>query len=296
VIPAQPSRTALRVAMRRAAHQLLDVPPVFSDPLALPILGAETAAAMRADPAQFESGRLSSYMRAFFAARSRFAEDRLAAARAAGVRQYVILGAGLDTFAYRDPAQGLPLKVWEVDRPATQAWKRERLAEAAIPIPPNLTFAGIDFEHDTLPEVLASAGFDLDAGAVFSWLGVVPYLSLPAIMSTLAYVRSATSAAGGITFDYGIPPGQLTLTQRMVFEALSARVRAAGEPWQTFFNPADLTRELRGLGFAAADDVAPAAINARYFSGRSDRLAVGGMGHLMWAGARRIADPALAVS
>jgi methyltransferase (TIGR00027 family) len=285
----------MRVAMRRAAHQLMDRPAVLDDPVALPILGAQTAAAMRADPAQFESGRLSAYMRAF-AVRSRFAEDQLAVARAAGIRQYVILGAGLDTFAYRDPTPALPLRVWEVDHPATQAWKRERLEEAAIAIPPNLTFAAIDFEHDTLPEVLASAGFDVDAGAVFAWLGVVPYLSLAAIMSTLTYVRSATAAAGGIAFDYGIPPGQLTIPQRMVFEALSARVRAAGEPWQTFFDPADLERQLRHLGFAAADDLAPPAINARYFAGRADRLEVGGMGHLMWAGATRVPGLSLSAS
>ena len=102
----------------------LDAPLVLDDPIAIPILGRETAAALRADPGQFEKGRLSSYMRAFFAARSRFAEDQLAAARAAGVQQYVILGAGLDTFAYRDPSPDLPLRVWEVDHPATQAWKR----------------------------------------------------------------------------------------------------------------------------------------------------------------------------
>jgi methyltransferase (TIGR00027 family) len=148
MISAQPSRTAMRVAMRRAAHQLLDDPLVFDDPLAIPILGREMAAAVRADPGQFEKGRLSSYMRAFFAARSRFAEDQLAAARAAGVQQYVILGAGLDTFAYRDPSPALPLRVWEVDHPATQAWKRERLAESAIPVPGNLTFAPADFERD----------------------------------------------------------------------------------------------------------------------------------------------------
>jgi methyltransferase (TIGR00027 family) len=273
--------------MRRAAHQLLDAPPVLVDPLAIPILGAETAAALLADPGQFEKGRLSSYMRAFFAVRSRFAEDQLAAARLAGVRQFVILGAGLDTFAYRDPSPERPLRVWEVDHPATQAWKRERLAQSSTAIPSNLTFVPIDFERDTLPDQLAEAGFDPSSGAVFSWLGVVPYLSRPAIMSTLAYVASATAAGGGIAFDFGIPPGLLTIGQRTIFEALAARVRAAGEPWQTFFDPAELTHDLLALGFAAAEDVSPEAINARYFSGRPDGLAVGGMGHLMWAGARR---------
>jgi methyltransferase (TIGR00027 family) len=275
----------MRVAMRRAAHQILDRPPVLVDPMAIPILGAERGGALRADPRQFEHGRLSSYMRAFFAVRSRFAEDQLAAARADGVRQYVILGAGLDTFAYRAPSPELPLRVWEVDHPATQAWKRERLSESSISMPSNLTFVPVDFEHDTLPDALAAAGFDPAAGAVFSWLGVVPYLSRPAIMTTLGYVASATRGGGGITFDFGIPPGQLTIIQRMAFEALAARVRAAGEPWQTFFDPEELTQELLALGFVVAQGVPPSTINARYFSGRHDGLEVGGMGHLMWAGA-----------
>ena len=252
MIPAQPSRTAMRVALRRAAHQLLDVPPVLVDPMAIAILGGETEAALRADPARFENRRLSSPLRAFIAVRSRFAEDQLAAARGDGVRQYVILGAGLDTFAYRDPSPERPLRVWEVDHPATQAWKRARLAESSIPLPSHLTFVPIDFEHETLPSALAAAGFDPAAGAVFSWLGVVPYLSRPAIMTTLAYVASATTAGGGIAFDYGIPPGQLTIGQRVVFEALAARVRAADEPWRTFFDPAELTRDLFALGFAVA--------------------------------------------
>ena len=245
----------MRVAMRRAAHQLLDAPLILDDPIAIPILGREAAAALRADPGRFEKGRLSSYMRAFFAARSRFAEDQLAAVRAAGVQQYVILGAGLDTFAYRDPSPDLPLRVWEVDHPATQAWKRERLAESAIPVPDNLTFAPADFERDSLPSVLASAGFDAAAGAVFSWLGVVPYLERGVVMATLAQVVSMTTMAGGIVFDFGLPPQQLTMLQRIAFEALAARVRAAGEPWQTFFDPAELSRELLALGFAVAEDV-----------------------------------------
>jgi methyltransferase (TIGR00027 family) len=287
MIHAQHSRTAMRVAMRRAAHQLLDRPLVLDDPIAIPILGRETAAALRADPRQFEKGRLSSYMRAFFAVRSRFAEDQLAAARAAGVDQYVILGAGLDTFAYRNPSPDRPLRVWEVDHPATQAWKQERLAESAISIPENLTFVPIDFERETLTDALAAADFDPAAGAVFSWLGVVPYLSRSSVMATLAYVASVTAASGGVVFDFGIPPGQLTMMQRVAFEALAARVRAAGEPWQTFFDPAELSRDLLALGFAVAEDIPPAVINARYFSGRGDGFEVGGMGHLMWAGAGR---------
>jgi methyltransferase (TIGR00027 family) len=284
MIAARPSRTAWRVALRRAAHQLLDRPLVLEDPIALRILGAEPAAALKADPGRFETGPLSSHLRAFVAARSRFAEDRLLAARRAGVGQYVVLGAGLDTFAYRDPEPSLPLRVWEVDHPATQAWKRQLLENASIATPGSLTFVPVDFEHDTLAAALSGAGFDPAAGAVFSWLGVVPYLSLTAIRTTLSYVASV-AGAGGIAFDYGLSPDGLAPDRRALFDAMAARVSAAGEPWRTFFAPGDLERDLRGLGFAEVCDLGGEEINARYFARRQDRLAVGSLGRLVWAGA-----------
>jgi methyltransferase (TIGR00027 family) len=137
-----PSKTAFRVAMRRAVHQLLDDPKVLDDPLALGILGEEIAAGLRASPEQLEKLG-STNLRAFVAARSRFAEDQLAVAVEQGVRQCVVLGAGLDTFAYRNPFE--ELRVIEVDHPATQAWKRELLLSAAIAIPSSVSFVGIDF-------------------------------------------------------------------------------------------------------------------------------------------------------
>jgi methyltransferase (TIGR00027 family) len=285
MIPAQPSRTAHRVALHRAAHQLLDKNPVFRDPLAIQILGEDTAAALRADPLRFESERAGPYLRAFLAARSRFAEDRLAAARDAGVRQYVILGAGLDTFAYRDPTPGLPLHVWEVDHPATQAWKRELLQAARIAIPPQLDFVAVDFERQALPEALAAAGFDPAAGAVVSWLGVTPYLTPPAVLETLRFLARVTRAAGGVAFDYALAPHLLTPREQQVFAAFAARVRAAGEPWQSSFDPAALAHDLRAMGFAVTEDLPPEALNARYFAGRTDGLRVGSLAHLMWAGA-----------
>jgi len=285
MIPAEPSHTAHRVALRRAAHQLLDQPPVLSDPLAIPILGPATAAALRADPAQFETSRVSSYLRAFMAARARFAEDQLAHLRAQGLRQYVILGAGLDTFAYRDPTPALPMRVWEVDYPSTQAWKRERLAEAGIAIPAHVTYTPVDFEHQALPEALAAAGFDVGAGAIFAWLGVTQYLTHETIRATLAYIAGATRAGGGVVFDYSVATHLLSPVQRAVRAALEQAVRAAGEPWQSAFDPEALVAELHELGFAVAEDVVPDEINGRYLAGRRDGLKVGGMSHLMWAGA-----------
>jgi hypothetical protein len=169
----QPSRTALGAAGYRAAHQVLEGGKVFSDPLARTILGDGAdaiIAGISADPAQQR-------MRIFMAARSRFAEDSLGAAVSRGVRQAVVLGAGFDTFALRNPYSNLGLRVFEVDHPATQAWKRRRLSEVGLTIPASLTFAAIDFDSDDLGHGLRDAGFDPDHPAFFIWLGVVPWAS-----------------------------------------------------------------------------------------------------------------------
>ncbi len=280
------SRTAHRVALRRAAHQLLDRPLVLDDPIAIPILGEEIAAPLREDPARFERTPLDAYMRAFMAARARFAEEHLDAARDAGAAQYVILGAGLDTFAYRQRRAAPPLRIWEVDRPDTQAWKRARLAAAGIPVPPNLTFVPVDFEIDALPGALAGAGFDASAGAVFAWLGVCMYLTRPAIDTTLAFIASA-SRGGGVAFDYCIDRARLTGAQQAIFDRLADRVAAAGEPWRTTFVPERLAADLRALGFTTIEDAGQDALNARYFADRADGLRVGSLGHMMWAGRSR---------
>jgi methyltransferase (TIGR00027 family) len=284
MIPSRTSRTAELVALHRAAHQLLDRPPVLQDPLAIDILGAEVAAAIRADPQRFETDRHARYLRAFVAVRARFAEDQLARVRAAGVEQYVVLGAGLDTSAYRITRPDLPLQIWEVDHPATQAWKQERLRDAGITVPDQVTFVPIDFEHQTLPRILVAAGFNPAAGALFSWLGVVPYLTRSSILATLGYIARVTQAGGGVVFDYSLAPEVLTPRQRSVFDALGERVRSAGEPFQSSFDPAELTSQLRSLGFQFAEDFCTEALNDRYLSGRTDGLRVGQLAHVMWAG------------
>ena len=274
----RPSKTAFRVALRRAAHQVLDEPRVLEDPYAMAIVGA-TAEELRTSPKS--QGRLARAMRAFMAVRSRYAEDELAHAVAGGIRQYVVLGAGLDTFAYRNPFP--ELRVFEVDHPATQGWKRRRLEEGRIAISESMTFAPVDFENQTLIDGLARAGFAADQPAFFSWLGVVPYLTRSAAMETFRFVGSLP-AGSGLVFDYALPPEALNLVQRLALKALSDRVAAAGEPFRTFFEPAALMSELRPMGFRSFEDLATAEINARYFSGRSDGLRVsGGIGRLMKA-------------
>jgi methyltransferase (TIGR00027 family) len=271
----QPSRTAQGAAMHRALHQLVDRPPIFADPLAIKIIGQDAAAALGGT---IEDGmRRSPGLRAFIATRSRFTEDCLEAAMARGVRQYVLLGAGLDTFAYRSSREGL--RIFEIDHPATQGWKRARLDELSIAIPECLTFAPVDFERETLQQGLARAKFDFTSPAVFAWLGVTPYLTEDAVMATLAFV-AALAKGSEIVFDYADPEGA---REGGDFEAMAERVAAAGEPFRSMFEPPALIRELKALGFSFVEDLDSAALNARYFRDRPDGLLLRGRGHLMHA-------------
>ena len=273
------SRTAQRVAIRRAAHQLLDRPRVLDDPLALRIIGSEAEEALRSNPKEHHA--FSRAFRAFMAARSRYAEDELARAVANGATQYVVLGAGLDTFAYRNPHPGL--RVFEVDHPATQAWKREQLQAAGIMIPPSLTFVPIDFEQQTLSAGLGQSGFDASAAAFFSWLGVTPYLTREACMITLRFIAKQPPGSG-LVFDFAVDPVLLNAGQRQARDALSKRVARYGEPFQLFFAPAQLQDELKAMGFHCTEFLQGKELNARYFKDRKDGLLVrGSIGHLMSA-------------
>ena len=263
---AKPSRTALRVAMRRAAHQIYDSPLVFEDPLAVPILGKEYAQELRRDSVSSDQP-FSVAMRAFMVARSRYAEDNLRRAVEAGVRQYVLLGAGLDTFAYRNPWP--EVKVFEVDHPATQQWKRELVAKNQIAVPENLTYVAVDFERQTLAERLTESGFDENAPVFFAWLGVVPYLTLPAFRGTVDYIASQAQGSG-VALDYGLPRDALPPMERLAVDALAARVKMAGEPFQLFFTPDRIAAEF--VAFRDLEDLGTLEVNARYFQGRRDKL------------------------
>ncbi len=258
------SKTALGVAIRRAAHQLVDVPPVLDDPIAVRLVGSGYRGKMgRA------SHRVGRDLRAFAAARSRYAENQLAEAVARSVSQYVVLGAGLDTFAYRNPYAGL--RVFEVDLPATQEWKRELLAEAGIDLPEGLRFVPLDFEHQTLGDGLAEAGFDREEAAFLGWLGVVPYLTLAAFRATLGVIAQLP-AGSGVSFDYAVAPESLSAVGRKAFDALAGRVAAAGEPFQLFFTPEEMEAELRRAGFRRMEQLDSDHLNERYFKDRADGL------------------------
>jgi len=272
---ARASRTAFRVAVHRAAHQVLDHPRIFDDPLAVKIIGKEAAA-------NLASERASPALRAFMATRSRFAEDVLAQAVKNGTRQYVVLGAGLDTFAYRNPHAAVGLRVFEVDHPATQAWKEDRLRAGGIAIPPDVVFVPVDFERRKLSEAMRESGLRMDAPAFFSWLGVVPYLTERAFVETVEFIASMPERSG-VVFDYGVSRSALKPAEQVLLDALAARVAAAGEPFQLFFEPEELADRMRRMGFGHVEDLGREEMNARYFDNRADGFRLTGNAHLLSA-------------
>ncbi len=232
------SRTALGAARHRAVHQLLEGGSILDDPLAVRVTGDDPD-----DLVARARERGDHRMRWFVCARSRFAEQVLADAVAAGVEQLVVLGAGLDTFAFRSPYDGL--RVVEVDHPATPAWKLERLAEAGITVPDTVVHAAVDFERQELREALDKT-LVLDRPVLFWWLGVTPYLSGPAVEATLGLLGSLPSSA--VVLDHATPlddDAEPTALMRRRREA----VARLGEPWVSAYAYPELAELVRRSGF-----------------------------------------------
>lgn len=255
----EPSRTALAAATHRAIHQVVEGGKIFKDSLALAIVG------MKAEdiPHDSESQPARRGIRLFIAARSKYAETALErAVERRGVRQIVILGAGLDTFACRSRLAG-KVRIFEVDHPVTQAWKRRRLEQAGIGCPDSLIYAPVDFERDTLLDSLTSVGFNSAQRTFFTWLGVVPYLTAKAIDETL---RTISSLPGGaeVVFDYSDPPATFSAELSAIHEARALRVAAVGEPFLSSFDPSMLHEKLRKSGFSEIDDVTGRGLISTY--------------------------------
>ena len=272
----KPSRTALAAARHRAGHQVIEQGRVFSDPLAMRILGEDPETVIR----EAEEHPSSRRVRVFVAVRTRFAEDALAEAVEHGIRQLVILGAGLDTYAYRSPF-GDRLHIFEVDHPATQAWKRQSLVEAAIPLPNWLTFAPVDFEHETLANSLASAGFDPKQQTFFTWLGVVPYLTEPAIWSTLSYIAGLPNGAH-VVFDYTNPPASYSSGKRAAHNRRASRLAKIGEPFVTHFETKKLHNKLTAMGYVYIKDLGPPQIAKHFYPDSKSSVSKNG-GHVLHA-------------
>jgi methyltransferase (TIGR00027 family) len=261
----KPSETSFRSATHRAVHQVLDHGAIFTDPLALRIIGTNAETVLR-DAHLYTAGNR---LRWFIAMRARVAEDALAAAASArGITQLVVLGAGLDTYAYRG-ALAQNVHIFEVDHPATQAWKRELLAKAGIEPPKTLTFVPVDFERETLTGALAAAGLDPAQRTFFTWLGVLVYLTKEAILSTLRYVASLPGGAD-IVFDYSNPTGSLSGDDAAAREAITTRVASMGEDFRSHFDTDELCAELGALGFRTIRDLGPPELAKRFLADSND--------------------------
>ena len=278
----------------RAAHLLLDGDPkIFRDDFALRFSGSDSEASLREDTSAMvaevaaklgpeAAQRIFQVTRAVMIMRSRYAEDALNRAIARGITRYVILGAGLDSFAWRHPDLAKAVEVFEIDHPASQQWKRLRLQELGIVQPPNLTFVPIDFEKQTLLDGLRDGGYPLEKPAFFSWLGVTQYLTKEAVLGTLKQVATLPSGTE-ISFTFVVPQSLLAGDDQRFFAMAAAGAAARGEPWVTFFEPAELSGQLQELGFTRVEHFSPDDANIRYFAGRGDGLRVPGGEHVMLA-------------
>jgi len=236
------SKTALAAAYIRAAHQLLDHKPLLlSDPAALPLLGEQASETIYSSLSRHQS-QMGKALRAHIVLRARFTEDRLEAAAARGIARYVLIGAGFDSFALRQPSWARGIEIIEVDHPATQSAKRERIAKAGLLEPNNLVFAPADLEHELLDEVLTRCGVSLGEPAFLSWLGVTMYLEAGAIDATLrATAAFAPGSELALTFKQPLNENSLTLADK---------VSEMGEPFVSFFTPDEIEAKLRQTGFS----------------------------------------------
>ncbi len=276
------SFTARFPAILRAAHQVLDGDPkILDDPLAIGFVEGACAKEIKANIERYQSPPLIQ-ARAWFAMRHRFAEDSLAQAVAGGAGQYVILGAGLDTFAYRPAQNKTALHIFEVDYPATQEWKKDRLKTLRIDIPEHVTFAPVDFERQSLAQGLAQSDFDFSAPAFFSWLGVTMYLERGAVFKTLKDILSMAPSTQ-VAFDFELDEAALHGQVKRSIAKASASAARRGEPWKSRFKAEELQLALREMGFKDVTYFNAFQAEERYFSGRGDGLSLNGAGHMMLA-------------
>ncbi len=269
------SRTAEMAAATRAWHDLSGNPRVFADPWAVRFVGPLWRSIVRLAPLRwlvFERDTPLRPVAGQVVVRSRYCEDALTEAMDAGVRQYVIVGAGFDSFALRRPELADTLRIFELDHPATQRAKRARLSQLIAALPAHLELVPVDFESEGVGEALARTRFDGAQPAFFSWLGTTPYLSNTATLSTLAAIASVAAPSSEIVFDYLVPPEQLRGEDRKLVEDLRRFTAKRGEPLVGEFAPEVLRGSLEQVGLRVLEDLSADAQAARYFAGRDDGL------------------------
>jgi methyltransferase (TIGR00027 family) len=278
-----PSGSAIGTAVHRAAHLLLDEDPkILVDPFARALAGYASDDEMLQALASLQMIEFPC-MRAVFTVRSRYAEDELARAINRGIDQYIILGAGLDSFAYRRPDLIASLDIFEVDHPASQAWKRTRVAELGIAPPTHLHHVSIDFERQTLGEGLAESIVDLGKPVFLSLLGVTQYLTPDAALRTLRDVAATTAPGSELVFQFVVPPTTLARDEAALVTAFAKRNGAAGEPWLSYFEPAEMERHLLRAGFDGVVHFGREEATERYLRGRGDGLCMPAYFHMIKA-------------
>jgi methyltransferase (TIGR00027 family) len=261
----EPSRTARGVALQRAAHQLIDAfPKILDDPIAPRLFTPEGIADVHIHPERFQT-LTSLALRSHVLIRSRYAEDCLMQATANGARQYLLLGAGWDTFAYRQPEWAQGLRIFEVDHPTSQQAKTQRLHAASIEIPGNVEFVPIDFETASLQEGLRHSSFDFASMTFISWLGVMMYLTQEATDAVFRFVASLPRGSE-IVLTFSSPATDQHPNP------LAERAGQLGEPWKTYFTPEALIAYLQNLGFTLITLPEPDEIAMRYIGARQDGL------------------------
>jgi methyltransferase (TIGR00027 family) len=265
------SQTAIMMAQFRAAHAVMDHDPIFEDRFALALANV-TAADVTRFLATNAPDSCVHVVRLFVGQRSRFAEEEVERAVGTGVDQYVDLGAGLNSFAWRRPDVMAKLALFEVDHPATQEWKRERLTAVGLVCPPNLHFVGVDFRNvDVLGERLTVAGFDPARASIWSCLGVIQYLPLAAVQSTLSAVAELAAPGSKLVASFGVPD-ELMDAASVEFAQLSRAFTARiGEPQITWVAPSDMEANARAAGWPRVRSVDPSSL-APWFAGRTDGL------------------------
>jgi len=268
----QESRTAIRVAVLRAAHQVLDgEPKILVDPISIGLVPEAAEPALRADAQRLQQAPTRS-LRANFVLRSRFAEDRLEEAARRGVTQYVVLGAGLDTLAYRQPSWAHRLTIVEIDHPASQQFKIARLHSAGVIVPSNVRFFSLDFRREDVAERLAKAPLDRAKPIFVSWLGVTQYLTRHAIRATLRSVAS-WGAGSEIALTYVVDDwSSLDADERAAMVGAETRAAASGEPWLSKFSVLAIADLLSSSGFSRIEPFSIEEARNRYFRNRVDKL------------------------
>jgi methyltransferase (TIGR00027 family) len=261
----QASQTAISVALLRAIHETYDASPkLHHDPVAPLLVGSEMMQRAKAAPEWMQSD-LTVSIRSHVVLRSRYAEDQLWAAASRGLRQYVILGAGYDTFAYRQPAWAASLGIFEVDHVASQQAKLERLRSVGIPISRNVTFVAADFESATLRETLAKGGVDIELPTFFACLGVMVYLPKEVVDAIFRMVASFPRGSQMVfTFSQGQSSAGLS--------AMTKEAAAVGEPFRTFHDPDTLYRDLLRIGYSRVAILQPEEAAELYYSGTGSTL------------------------